>query len=546
MTSLATSSAGAGAVERSGFRRYYRVVVEHLRVIAACVAITLAAAVIYVEVAPRTYTAESQLLINPAAQTNTVLFSLPVLHSSGDPTQDVLTASALITTPQVANSVIHALHLHITAADLLGRIQSTPVAQSNIIALQATAPSARDAQRLANTFALEAIAVRTSALHNALALQIPGLRASVAALAPAVRNGPGTLGDQLNQLEQLQHANDPTISIASVATLPTGPSSPQKALSVAAGLFAGLLLGLGAAFLFDSLDPRLRREEQLRERFANAPVLARIPRIKPHRGHIVGPLTPIDLPPAALEQYRTLRASLTASRAAGSRAVLMTGSVPSEGKTTSAISLAAVLAQSGASVILIEADLRRPTIGVALGLGEFSGAEQVLAGEIALDSALVPVRLGSVEMRVLAAHPHSSAQADRLSPAAARRLVEDAKALADFVIIDSAPLTAVIDAMPIAQAADAVIVAARVGHSRLNKLSDLFELLERQQAMTLGVVLVGVDQERGYGYDYYQPSGDQMSPLSYGDAGTSVANSPSHPSKQDPSPRRPRRRAGRA
>ena len=103
--------------------------------------------------APKSYTAEAQLLINPASQNDTVLFSLPVLHASGDPTQDVLTASALVTTSQVASSVITRLNLHTTPSALLGKIQANPLAQSNIIAVQATAPTAARAQQLANAFA---------------------------------------------------------------------------------------------------------------------------------------------------------------------------------------------------------------------------------------------------------------------------------------------------------------------------------------------------------------------------------------------------------
>ncbi len=507
------------AREPSGFTRYFRTVREHIRLITACTLLTAAAAIAYVEVAPRTYTAEAQLLINPAAQQDTVLFSLPVLHATGDPVQDVLTASALVTTPQVADSVIAALHLDMTAPDLLGKIQSTPLAQSNIIALQATSSSATGAKRLANAFAVAAIAVRTTALHRAIALQLPGLRAGVAALPPAVRNGPGTLGDQLVQLEALQGAPDPTISVAAPATLPSAPTSPRRNLSLAAGLFAGLLLGIGAAFAFDALDPRVRREDQLRERFGEIPVMARIPRVGRRRrsGRLTrrrrsGPLTPLELSGSALEQYRTLRATLGAHASGEPQAYLITGSAPSEGKTTSAINLASVLAQSGNDVILLEADLRRPMIAQSLGLTTYYGTEQVLDDEVSLAEALIPIRLGATSIRVLAAHPHSAEMADRLSLVAARRLVNEAKSQADFIVIDSPPLTAVTDALPVTQVVDEVVVVARIGHTRLSKLSDLWELLAHQGRLPSGIVLIGGAEQDGYGYEYQLKPEEQAWP----------------------------------
>ncbi len=490
----------SSASEPSALKRYYHTIRQHIGLIVACTAVTLLAAVAYVQAAPKSYTAESQLLINPASQQNTLLFSLPVLHMSGDPTTDVLTAASLVTTPQVANAVIQQLHLKSSATALLGKVQVTPLAQSNIVAIQAAASSAQEAQRIANGFAIAVIAVRTAGLQQALALLIPGLRDQVAALPPAERGGVGTLGDQLGQLQQLQRSNDPTISVAAPAALPTGPSSPRKSLALAAGLFAGLLIGIGAAFGFDALDPRLQREEQLRELARGAPIVARIPRMgkRPKRR----PLMPTELSPAAIEQYRMLRATLSMRSAGDSQAYLVAGSSPSEGKTTSALSLATVLARGGDRVILIEADLRRPTIASTLGVENFLGTEQVLAGEVELSEALRDAKFGSGEFRLLAAHPNGSS-AELLSFASAQRLVDEAKQLAEFVVIDSPPLTAVIDALPFALIADHLVVVARVGHSRMNKLSDLFELLARQDRLPSGVVLVGSSEKLADAYSYY-------------------------------------------
>ena len=486
--------------EPSPFRRYYLTIRHHIGLIIACTAVTLLVAVVYVEVAPKTYTAEAQLLINPASQQNTVLFNLPVLHASGNPTTDVLTAASLVTTPQVADAVIRDLHLKTTPSALLGEVQVTPLAQANIISVQAKSSSAAQAQRIANAFVTEVIAVRTAGLHAALALLIPGLQSKVAALPPAERGGVGTLGDELSQLQQLQQGNDPTLAVAARATLPAGPSSPRKSLALVAGLLAGLLIGVGAAFGFDALDPRVQREEQVREVSRGVPIVARVPRIdKRSRSR---PLLPTELSPSAMEQYRMLRAALSVRTTGSSQAYLVAGSSPSEGKTTSALSLATVLARGGDGVILIEADLRRPSLASTLSIGEFVGTEEVLAGDVSLDAALQNVRFGGASFRLLAAHPTDSS-AELLAYDTAQRLVDDAKRVAEFVVIDSPPLTSVIDALPLAIIADDLVVVSRVGHSRVNRLSELFELLARHDRPATGVVLIGSDPRTADSYSYY-------------------------------------------
>src|ERR1700722_135993 len=141
---------GHGRSESSGFSRYYEIVREHWLMIVICTVIAVAAAAVYVTVAPKSYTATSQLLANPAQAGDTELFNLPVLHSSGDPTQDILTAADLVTTPQVANAVIAKLGLHTSATALLDRVTSTPVGASNLVGVSAAAPTAAEAQAIAN------------------------------------------------------------------------------------------------------------------------------------------------------------------------------------------------------------------------------------------------------------------------------------------------------------------------------------------------------------------------------------------------------------
>ena len=248
-----------------------------------------------------------------------------MLFSSGDPTTDVLTASSLITTPQVAANVVNTLGLHESPGALLGDVTATPVGASNLVAVQASASSAGQAQQIANAFPQAVIATRAAALHQAIAAILPSLQAQAAKLPRSLRGQPGTVQDQIDQLETLATRPDPTMTLAAPAVLPTSPYTPRVKLSILAGLFGGLILGICAAFAYQALDPRLRREEELRDLF-RIPILAEIPRERLARSRGHRPLLPTELSFGALEGYRTLRTTLAAHAGGRPRAYLMTGS----------------------------------------------------------------------------------------------------------------------------------------------------------------------------------------------------------------------------
>jgi Mrp family chromosome partitioning ATPase/capsular polysaccharide biosynthesis protein len=483
-------------------KRYLRTLVEHWWLVALCVVVCVGATAVYVSQAPRKYRATSEMLISPVPAGTSTLVGLPVLFSSGDPTRDVLTASSLITTPQVGLVAVNLLGLHESPGALLAEVTATPVGQSNLVAVQASARSATQAQRIANAIPQAVIATRAAALHQAIAAIVPSLRAQVAKLPRALRGQPGTVSDQLDQLETLATQPDPTMTLASPALLPTSPYTPRVKLSILAGLFGGLILGICAAFAYQALDPRLRREEELRDLF-RIPILAEIPRERTGRSGRRRPMLPTELSFGALEGYRTLRTTLVSRAGGRPRAYLMTGSSPAEGKTTSAIGLAAALAHGGSRVILIEADLRRPTIAQALELPTRYGTEDVITGQVELGEALTIARFDGWPLRVLAVGQPGTALADRLSPSVAKQLLDQALELADYVVIDSPPITDVSDALPLASLADEVLVVTRLGVSKLSKLARLQDILRNQGLFASGFVLVGEGARRpGY---YYAP-----------------------------------------
>jgi len=487
-----------------GLLRYVETVRERIWLVLGITALTLLVAVLYLATAEEVYEAQSELLVTPVADDDPTLTGLPLIRASSDPTRDVETVARLVTSRDVAVYVKEELGLDDSAEDLAAGVDAAPVAQSNIVVITASESSPELAAQVANSFAESAIADRNEQLRELLGPMIESVRERIASGEETA--GAAALLDQLARLESLQAGGDPTIRLETRAAPPQSPVAPRPMLTIFAALIGGLVLGVGGAFLIQAVDPRLRREEQLRELYG-LPILARIPRerktgeVSPRRarrGASRSPLGPSSLSPRTLEAYRTLRTMLSAvvdeqsgTNGAG-RAILVTGPSPAEGKTTTAINLASSYALAGKRVILIEADFRRPTVARTLQVKPRIGVGRVLLGEIGLDEALVRVKPFGDHLRLLPVQRPDDHLSELLSMPAARKLLDEARALADYVIVDSPPLTEVVDALPLAHHVDDLLLVCRVGMSSLHELSHLADLLEQNGIEPRGFVVVGV------------------------------------------------------
>jgi capsular exopolysaccharide synthesis family protein len=508
-TQAARDAAGAGwrrpQANSTGIERYFRVLRERAGLIAIVVLATTLAAGAYLAVATKQYKAVADLLVTTASRDDPTLNTLPVIRESSDPTRDVSTAARVTESRNVARLVKSDLGLDMTDDELLDRVKAEPVAQSNIVAVSATADSPNLARDIANGFADGVVKSRSDVVRAEADKLIAGLRDQVQAAEDAGENT-DALSTQIAALQVVREKGDPTLHVETRADAPTSAFSPRPMLTIFAGVIGGLILGVGGAFAMSALDPRLRREEQLRDLYS-LPVLARVPKEKRaptftlgKRRFGIGPrerqrraLPPGELSAATLESFRTLRTMLAAQRRedGNSRSILVTGPSPSEGKTTTAINLASSLALAGNRVILIEADFRRPTVGEALGVRARVGIGDVLLGNVALEDALVLAPPFGDNLCALLVDRADDWLAEVLSLPAAQALLEDAKRLADYVVLDSPPLTQVIDAMPLARQVDDVVLVTRLGSSNLTQLAHLGDLLDQNGIRPAGFVVVG-------------------------------------------------------
>ena len=500
--------APGNAASEGGLPRYLGILRAGWWMIVLALVLSLVGVGLYLSRAEKVYEAETDVLVTPIPRDATVLAGLGLVTQSSDPTRDVETIARLVETNDVAREARTRLRSDRSVGALLADIAAEPVAQSNIVTITARAPTAEGAKDFANLWGDAFVAVQTDRLLSQLGPLISRLETQLQGSTPEQANsGSEPLSQTVAELKRIRaEGTDPTVRVINRAETPTSAVSPKPKLSLAAAILVGLVLGIGGAFGTQLLDTRLRREEQLRQRY-RIPILARIPLEHPKfterfRRRRTPPLAPDELSLPGLDSYRMLGASLSTARLDGAgmrgRTVLVTGPSPGDGKTTSAINLAASLAGAGKRVILIEGDSRRPSISRALGIEAEHGVTSVATGRALLEDALVPADELAPKLQLLLRQPSEAQMSELLSRLSVDTLLLQAERLSDWVVFDSPPLNHVPDTLPMAKRVDDVVLVVRLGNTRLGELDELAELLAQQGIVPAGFVVVGGVQRSGY------------------------------------------------
>ena len=319
--------------------------------------------------------------------------------------------------------------------------------------------------------------------------------------------------EKFNEANITEQSNVGYVEIIEPASVPRRPSSPKPLLNLALGVVLGLILGLGAVFTRDYFDLRIHAPEDLKRRglqpLASIISLNGIKADHPSPdarggkpGHVDPRLVTLHLPfsPAA-ESFRQLRTNLSFSRAGSPAGVLLvTSSTPGEGKSTVATNLAITYAQSSKRVLLVDSDLRKPSLDESFGLKRKPGFTDVLRRIATLEAAAqrTPVE----KLYLLATGSNAGNAGELLGADAVREFLLEARASYDVVIFDSSPLLAVSDPSVLATFAEVTLLVVAAGSTRVQEIEQSQDILNNVGVKITGIVLNKFDPRLAYGIVY--------------------------------------------
>ena len=294
---------------------------------------------------------------------------------------------------------------------------------------------------------------------------------------------------------------DARVVVEQRATIPRNAVSPNMIVNLLAGLAVGILLGIGLAILRGLLDNTVKDRQNLEE-LTGVGVVGSIPLAKERRK---APAIFFGSDNTSIaEAFRKLRTNLQFLAVDNPpRVIVVTSSMPNEGKSVTAINIALALAESERNVLLVDGDMRRPMLGKYLDLVGPVGLSTVLSGRATLSEVLQ--KTGFPGLTVLTAGAVPPNPSELLASQAAKKVLGEMRARFDYVIVDSSPLLPVTDAAILAAASDGVLIMARFGRTKREQLAHAVGYLEDVGAAILGAVFT-MTPERGsaaYSYSYH-------------------------------------------
>lgn len=294
------------------------------------------------------------------------------------------------------------------------------------------------------------------------------------------------------------------LSVVQQAYEPTSPSSPKVALNMAIGIAAGAILGVFVALIKDLLSTRIQEAHDLQE-IIDAPIMGRIPDDEALKSS-----TPviISAPSSSIaEEYRRIRTNLSFTQpveGTKSRLVVISSVSPNEGKTTTSCNIAATLAENGASVLLIDADLRHPSVADKLSLEGNAGLAHVLSGQAAVKD--VVQRYWKPNLHIMPAGPKPPNASALLNSLTMKELIKQALTQYDYVLVDTSPMIVANDAAIFGAMGNGIVLVSGRDVTDKRELRDIAAQLDNLDVSVTGFVFNFAKEGKkssSYGNYYY-------------------------------------------
>lgn len=416
-----------------------------------------------------------------------------------EPAKQAAAQAERITRADVTDRVRRRLGESKSTGDLQDSISTEVQADSNLITITAEGSSGGDAAELANAFAAAVRDDTTQGTRSRYRAAAEGAQRRADRLK-GVKNAArrAVFEDQASRLQALATLSKP-VDIVRAAQPPADPSSPRPVRNALLAAVIGLILGIGIAFLRHVLDVRLRDPDDV-EDAVDLPVVGLL------RTKALGQV-PLGMnggsPPGEedVEPYRILRTNIAfLSSDTDIRLTLVTSPLPEEGKSTVAAGLAWAEAAMGRRALLIECDLRRPTIAARLGVTPAPGLSDYLLGEATPSEilrTLPAAESGEAPAQELVCIPAGRPvpnHAKLLESARFRSLLADVRGVYDRVVLDTPPLLSLSDTLALLPQVEGILVCLRLGQTTKHEALAAKTVLERFPKKPVGVVLTGADK----------------------------------------------------
>jgi polysaccharide biosynthesis transport protein len=468
-------------------REIGRVLREQWWIILLCLVITTFAAAAYTSKQDKEYEATAKLLLQSDNLSSQVAGT--TIGGAIDPTRQAATDAQLVASPAVAALVRSKLK-----QPLAGAVVTTKAnPDANILTVTVTDKSPARAASIANEFARQYIVFRRDTTRQRYRRALGIVQSK---LAQTRKNTPDylTLRAQAKQLRLLVSLQTGDAQVVQQASKPVDPVKPDPARNIAIGVIVGLLIGLGLAFLRDRLDRRIKNEDQLESLLPGVPIIGLVP--EPRRSRASKLMT--------AEGFHTLQANL-AMLAHGRplKTLLVTSAAPGDGKSTVALNLGLAYIEKGDSALVIDADLRRPSITARLKAEAPAGVSTILSGQGTVETSVQertvePSRNGNGptialagELPMVPAGPAAPNVQLLMNDRSLGALLAATRERAEHVIFDGPPVGSFADMLPLAAEVDGVIAVVRLFHSRKDQIKRFAAQLSNASIEPVGVVVLG-------------------------------------------------------